>query len=220
MYNKNPKNPVMNHSYDKEEGDYYIFIKKELDKIHISPRDHHFQSFPIKYYIGQMTPKREKLIRFAISDFEEFFPMKEIKIKDQADLKIEIASFDEIKKRYPDIPEEGLSGVGGLERVQTSIKYLPFIRPGKPTRSIVLLTPHAFDQPLISKAIIMHELGHAFGLADHSDDPYDLMYKNTMTKSEIDSNKIIVNGIEQDLEEANSLSIRDLNTLWVLYNQW
>lgn len=220
---KNPNNPMTDHQYDVEEGDYFNQVKAELKSLKISPRDHHFQKFPIKYYIKPMAEEWQKITESAINDFNSFFPMEEVEKEDDADLVIQLSDIETIQERFPNIPEEGVSGVGGLIQINSTnplsfIKH--FFKEPPRTKGIVMLLPHAFEQPLISKAIIIHELGHAFGISSHSNDPYDLMYENTMSKYEVFSGVITVNGITQNLDEANSLSYRDLNTLWMLYNQW
>lgn len=222
-YKKHSNNPINDHKYDQEEGDYFNTITADLKRLNINPRDHHFQEFPIKYYVSPMNIEWEEITRSAISDFELYFPMEEVDDPQKADLVVELSDIETIQDKFPNIPGEGVSGVGGLIQISET-NPLSFIKnkfnPPPPTRGIVMLLPHAFKQPVISKAIIMHELGHAMGISDHSNDPYDLMYENTNSTYEINSGVITVNGITQTIEEANSLSYRDLNTLWMLYNQW
>ncbi|MGD9580875.1 MAG: hypothetical protein AB7V50_05850 [Vampirovibrionia bacterium] len=222
-YKKNDANPMKNFSYDKEEGDYFTMIEEDLKSLHINPRDHHFQEFPIKYYLHPMEPGWQKIAQAAIDDFADYFPMQNVDSRDKADLTIEISDIETIQEKFPGIPDDGVSGVGGLIQINVT-NPLSFIKNkiAKPpqTKGIVMLLPHAFKQPIISKAIIMHELCHALGVSAHSNDPYDLMYENTNSNHEINSNLITVNGITQTLDEANSLSYRDLNTLWMLYNKW
>lgn len=222
-YKKHSNNPITDHKYDQEEGDYFDIVTADLKRLNINPRDHHFQKFPIKYYVSPMNTKWEETTRSAISDFEVYLPMKEVDTPQKADLIVELSDIDTVQEEFPNIPDEGVSGVGGLIQISES-NQLSFIKnkfkKPPPTKGIVMLLPHAFKQPVISKAIIMHELGHAMGISDHSNDPYDLMYENTNSTYEINSGVITVNGITQTIDEANSLSYRDLNTLWILYNQW
>jgi len=214
---KKSQNPVINHKYSPEEGDYFGKVLEELNRIGVKPEHHHFQNFPVKYWIGPMEEDNRSIVKAAIEEYSYFFPMKEVKNKEDASLIIELTDFNTLKEKYPDTPDEGLSGVGGVDTMEVS--GYPFNIKRK-TNSIVLLLPHAFEQPVISQAIIMHEIGHAFGIAAHSDDPYDIMYDKTITVYNEKTGEITVNNIPQTVKEANTLSVRDLNTIWLLYNHW
>jgi predicted Zn-dependent protease len=217
VFVKNEKNPITNHVYDKEEGDYYPAVLTELKRLKIAPKNHHFKKFPVKYWLQPMNEDKDELVRSTFKDLSYYFPLEEVDDKGEAGLIIELSTYQAVKAQYPDIPEEAVSGIGGLERIDINNGFLG---SNDTTKATVKLLPHAFEQKAIVRAIILHEIIHALGIAAHSDDPYDIMYGQTNTLYNPHTEEIQVNGISQSVEEANSISIRDLNTLWRLYNEW
>lgn len=193
---KSPDNP-MNWQYDPRGKDYIslMYLQGKPDANLGFPR---FMDVPINYWIQPMSPEKTAPIKEALSEFSLYFPMEEVSKRHEADLTIEIVNETLMKLNCSDISQDAL-GCGG-SRYKTrhvgnyALKYTKY-------QGFVYILADVFDKPSIVP-VILHELGHAFGMQAHSNDPKDVMYAKD------NSNEV----------GAKNLSVNDLNTLFILYN--
>jgi predicted Zn-dependent protease len=186
-YKKPRKNPMINWVYKPKYGDYYDLIDKEFKKYRLTPSENHFRVFPIRYHFHPANSQWKKFIISAIDDYAQYFPMEEILNPDDATLHIYVLSRDAFKKKYPTMSPKTLGCGHG--------RFYGYTYHGRLT-----IVDDSFNTPYI-KDIILHEIGHAFGIKGHSDSKKDLMYK-------------------YEMQDETGLTPRDLNTLFLLYEQW
>jgi TonB family protein len=190
-HNNNP----MNYQFQPQQGHYFNTIESFLSEQGILSCEYHFKSFPISYWIQPMAAQNELLIREAIADFAFYFPMRETRNRMEADLTIQMAD-----SMYSN---QETMGMAGLE--------YPTLKGN------VTLSPSIFTNSyaVIAKLAIKHEITHAFGVIKHSNDRNDIMYpKQVVSQEQAMTGKI------NNQAKFGRFTYRDLNTLWILYNQW
>lgn len=198
---RHPKNP-MKYDYNPQYGNYFKYIENCLNCEGISVMDYHFQQFPIKYWIQPVDPTINRIIRDAINDYAYYLPMVEVSSQPDADIVFELSQ--NISADYRTM------GKAGLE--------YPTLKGN------VSLSPSIFSREaiILAKLTVKHEIAHALGLIKHSDDINDLMYPQQKIDATSNPNKakVIETGQIKTYEDFGRFSFRDLNTLWMLYNQW
>lgn len=192
---------MQNWIYNSRYSDYYINLEKDVARgvkyTNFTAKDFKFREFPVKYWIEPTNDIQKKQINKAVNEFSKYFPMVEVLSKDNADLTIDIISYNEVRK-IVNTKETGAYALGGMEVIRKIDKNGTII--SRKIRSSIYLLPKTFNSNETNK-IILHELCHAFGVRVHSSNPEDVMYPRYTP------------------EYKNRLSESDLNTLWRLYNQ-
>ncbi len=210
---KHSANPII-ANYQPEYGNYYQAIKDSISRQGIIPADYHFKSFPVTYYIEPATPEQENQIRLSISQFDQIIPLKEISDANKANIKIYVAQTDQILSTGSNIDRPGLNKTT-YRKVNN--KVVDF-------SSDIYLNEKIFKYPMsiYSSSTINHEFLHALGLNGHSNSIYDILYPrrdvNVFYGAQVG---LIVETCEvKDFELFGQLTLRDINTLWLLYNEW
>lgn len=210
-YTKHPKNPINTWNYKPDKGDYFDIISNSQKQLGNAIKTTHFQSFPVKCWIAPMNFEWQKTIRNSISDYNYFIPTIETTNSKEADIKITLSTRQEISKRLGQTAPENMNALGGCD-YDNNNKLACF----------VLLKPQVFDD-VFKRKVINHELGHTFGLF-HSNNSDDLMHFQYPDYSlEEDQGKeyvIFKNGVKRPVDKLHCFTSRDINTLWLLYNQW
>jgi TonB family protein len=201
--NKHKNNP-MKWQYKPRYGHYAkLMIDEESN-----PDFVHFYKFPIKYWVQPIEGNWQVPVEEAIKEFSNYFPMQSVKKKRKADLIIQFVD-QEKYNRVNKSGDKNSIACGGFEmKVETrqDRKILTDYRGNVYTLYSSMSYPH------ITK-VIMHELGHAFGVVVHSDNPEDVMYYS-------DTLHVTPEGDVEHAQKEFRLSNRDLNTLFILYNNW
>lgn len=213
------KNPMTNWQYNPECSDYYLNVKNGIKRTYykykILPSEHHFQNFPIKYWIQPTKGQYIKKVNIGIDTYKKYFPMVEVKKQDEADLIIEILSREELSKKF-NTNSQTESGFG-------TFKLNVAINDGKTIiesrKGYVYLITDQFNKPLF-RSTLLHELGHAFGLIDHSNSIQDIMYPVDLVLSSDNEKDLTALNEGGMIFHPDKLSCSDLNTLWKLYNNW
>ncbi|MEW5820249.1 MAG: hypothetical protein AB1782_08675, partial [Cyanobacteriota bacterium] len=200
-YIRSPKNP-MRYNYQPQYGDYIQTTYDYLLGNGILIEDYHFKNFPIKYWIQASSPHTNGIIRESINEYARYFPMIETRNKFEADLTIEVGRI-------------------------VSDDYRTMGRAGFDCSTLkgnVNLDPKIFDQThlILAKLTVKHEIAHGLGLIKHSNSADDIMYamQRIDYSSGLNQAKSLDTGKIKTAEQFAQFSIRDLNTLWILYNQW
>jgi predicted Zn-dependent protease len=188
----------------KDSGDYF-------DQISLSPAGYLIWSkFPIKFYLDRPTNLNDLAVastrRFrqwvdavmeAISEWQDFLPLLEVKDPQLADIVIERteppldASFDS-ETRQLKIPR--------ARSAQTSYNFYltqdnpPILRH----RMTIKISPSLSQSSILSAS--RHELGHGLGIWGHSDQKTDALYFS-------------------QVRSLSPISVRDVNTLKKIYQQ-
>lgn len=209
VLNRHPCNPMKNHTYDPAVGHYYNLVAKELKSKNAPIKDFHFKTFPVKYWIQPMSQDKTTVIKLAIKDFSYYFPMQETKYKNNADLIFRMSTFAEVVSTSGGAGpnQKGIVACGGMESIYP-----------KP-RGVVLILPSLFNSRT-AKGSVIHEMGHAFGIAGHSDNTNDIMFEGKSILNFKNRDYIVKNKVLQTIDEACNFTPRDLNTLWLIYNNW
>lgn len=194
------RNP-MRYQYDSRQGDYFHTTQACLRGMGIYPNDYHFKSFPVKVWIQPQAPQIDRVIRGAVTEYQQYFPIQFVPNANLADMTIKID---------PNLVYSGnVLGRGGLDYPEM--------------KAHIELSPKLFNSEfsVLARHTIKHEIAHAMGVAKHSDDPNDLMFG--VQRIDIDKANRRVNlsisGSSKPFERVGDFTTRDLNTLWRLYNE-
>jgi predicted Zn-dependent protease len=194
-------NPMRNWNYNSSYGNYLSLIKTSIKQQYKDNRldieDFRFRQFPVKYWIQPMNPRWEAQIKEAITEFSYYFPMQEVYTRQEATLTLEITNYPKLCKLMG-TNRKSLYAAGGMEIRNILHDGIVVERNIK---ADIHFLPKTFDNAS-TKKIILHELGHAFGIQAHSHNSADVMYP------------------KDSVYKVTKLSTRDLNTLWLVYNQW
>lgn len=210
---KNPINPLK-YTYKTDYGNYFDITKASITKQGNDPKDYHFKKFPITYSIESSEPEFTKIIKLSLEVYNEFIPIKEVKSSSNPDITINVVGKETMAFITGDENKFGLNRTGTKSQNGLVVEF----------KSEVFLNKKIFKYPMsiYASSTINHEFLHALGMTGHSKSPYDLLYP------QIDVN--ILYGAQvgliketcqiKDFNQFAKLSQRDLNTLWLLYNEW
>ncbi|MEW5819953.1 MAG: hypothetical protein AB1782_07155 [Cyanobacteriota bacterium] len=205
---RNSKNP-MKYDYVAKYGDYIKDLDQPYkDKFSGKSWHTHFLRFPITYWISPCREEQRKQILDALAQYATYFPLQEVKSKSQAFLVIEVVDKEELKQLCGKTYKPNVLGCGGGSYSASQLGG----NTGRIYKGYLYLKTNIFAIPG-SITTVLHELGHAFGIAGHSKDPSDIMYYAIdawalMSKSS-SAKKI-----------PTHLNYRDCNTLYLIYNDW
>jgi len=184
--------------YVPEAGDYYWQAAKtsEMEK---------WTTFPIKVFLGSAPQiKWQQGAREAFDIWKGMFRLELVAMPDRGDIRM---AWETSTEAASHAGEEGdwvqIRRVGG----ELSGRRVAFIR-------IDLSRRWSKDE---MRAIVLHEMGHALGIKEHSDSPKDIMFWRMEEKAR----QILVPVVPFPLvwkSFVSKPSQRDLNTLIRLYN--
>lgn len=204
-YKKNP----MRFTYSPKHGNYINDLDKpHIDKIDKNPWFAHFLRFPITYWIKPCRAEQRKQILEGLKQYALYFPLQEVKTKSQAFLVIEVVKNSELKKLCGKIYTPTTLGCGGSQYGASMFNGV-YERKYK---GYLYIKNGMFAIPG-SITVVLHELGHAFGIRGHSKNPNDIMYYAVDTWALMSKNK-------RALKIPKHLTYRDVNTLYMIYNDW
>ena len=163
--------------------------------------------FPVKVYVERSTSNENTaanqrfqqwtaIVRQAIADWQVYFSLQEVTLKDRADIVV-LRSQPEREIKLD--PETGLYDIPRAIAAQTNYEFYlteePVIIALKMT---VRVSPNFTGVSLL--ATIRHELGHALGIWGHSPEETDALYFS-------------------QVGNPPNISSRDLNSLKKIYQQ-
>lgn len=201
-------NNVMNWNYDANAGSYLgtLFLKNTNDKELGFPI---FQKFPVKYWIQPMNASMQQPIRTAITEYNYYFPMQEVSSRNKADLTFEIVDYPTLEKNCKTARYKHALACGGP---QYSVSQIGYIKGIVNYKASVWIDIESFRIRNLYNTVL-HEMGHAFGITIHSNNTKDIMFESSQLIYNNDGSLIQIN-------EPGKLSPRDLNTLFLIYNQY
>lgn len=207
-YPKHPKNP-MKYDYQPEYDNYLNSTSELLAKQNIALENYHFKEFPIKYCVKPSNLEWEDIIRICAKDFGNYFPLIEVNKQTKADIIIEILDPTEFYEKTG-----SYSKLGAVKTGYNSNRF----------EAYMFLSSKIFSYPpkIYSKLTIKHEFIHALGVIGHSESPNDVLHPGLSINVTYGSfeGTIKETGEIKNFETFGTFSPRDLNTLWLLYNQW
>ncbi|BBA79858.1 peptidase metallopeptidase [cyanobacterium endosymbiont of Rhopalodia gibberula] len=188
----------------KDSGDYF-------DQISLSPAGYLIWSqFPVKFYLDRPTnlndPAAASTRRFrqwvdavmeAITEWQDFFPLVEVKDPQLADIVIERTE-PPLDARFD--PKTGQLEIPRARSAQTSYNFYltqdnsPILRH----RMTIKISPGLSQSSTLSAS--RHELGHGLGIWGHSNQETDALYFSQVRR-------------------LSPISVRDINTLKKIYQQ-
>lgn len=207
------RNPL-NYNYQPQYGNYFQAIEEAIKKQHQNIKEYHFKKFPLNVYIKQANPEWLDKIRLSLKEFEKIIPLKEVDTEQGADIKINVVDGEKMFAMSGSKDRPGLNGVFFKTENNVIVEF----------KSDVFINKKVFDYPMsiYSSSIINHEFLHALGLVGHSNSIYDILYPrcdvNVLYGSKV--GLIRETCTFKDFETFGRLSPRDLNTLWLFYNEW
>jgi hypothetical protein len=204
-YKKNP----MHYNYVEKYGDYLKDLSPPYNDTILGKQWYiHFMHFPITFWIEPCKPEERALILQGIKQYATYFPMQEVKSKAQAYLVIDIVSTEELMKLCGPGTDLNVLGCGGPQYQTSKLGA----NTGRQYRGFLHLKQNGFYIPG-AITIIVHELGHAFGISGHSKNQSDIMYYALDTWA-------LIKKTENAKKIPKHLTYRDLNTLYLIYNDW
>lgn len=203
---KNPNNP-MNWNYNPSFGSYLGLIYLENTKYKNTgfPK---FQKFPVKYWIQPMNAAMQQPIRTAITEYSYYFPMEEVGSRGKANLTFEAVSYSTLQQVCKTARTTHALACGGPSITREKIYEMEAITNYKAS---VWIDIESFRIKNLFNTVL-HEMGHAFGSTEHSNDPRDVMFE--ISKLQYNNKGELI-----QIDESGKLTPRDLNTLFLIYNQ-
>lgn len=184
--------------YAPEAGDYYWHVVK-------SSETEKWTAFPIKVFLGSAPQlKWQEGAREAFEIWKMMFPLELVAVPDRADIRMAW----ETSSRRP--------GAAGEEADWVQFRRVGDELTGRRVALITVDLSHRWSKDEM-RAIVLHEMGHALGIKEHSKSRGDIMYWQIQEKAR----GISVTGIPFPLvwkSLVSKPSQRDLNTLIRLYN--
>ncbi|MGD9580932.1 MAG: hypothetical protein AB7V50_06140 [Vampirovibrionia bacterium] len=204
-YSKNP----MLYEYVSQYGDYI----KDLDppfKDTIAGKNWytHFLTFPITYYISPCNKNEKELILKALAQYKLYFPMQEVTSPTKAALTIEVVEKQKLLELCDAQKKPTILGCGGPMYETSQVGA----NKGRAYRGFLYVKKNMFYVPG-AVITVLHELAHSFGVKGHSKNPKDVMYYQLDTWALASNNSNAKN-------IPKHLTYRDLNTLYMIYNDW
>lgn len=197
--------PSVTPSNNISVGDYFAHIHRTS-----SGKVLRWSELPIKVYLKPSPENSRAISAQAIKNWQNVFSVEATPSASQADI---IISWD--KSDWDQNPSTVLT------------RLVTQINDNNSIRTVVLITLHPAQNQSTEQQLHLatHQLGHAFGLWGHSDDPDDVMYPSSHLesndfparwrwRSEASSPQTV------DIDEPGyQPSQRDINTLLKLYDQ-
>jgi predicted Zn-dependent protease len=184
--------------YVPQAGDYYLQVARTSET-------ERWTTFPIKVFLG--SPRQHKWqegAREAFDIWSGIFPLDLVSMPDQADIRV---AWDESAQG---------DGRAGQEADRVLIRRVGGELTGRRVAVISVDLSRRWSREEM-RAIILHEMGHALGIKEHSDSKSDIMYWRVQEKSY----RVPVPVIPYPLfwkSLVSKPSQRDINTLIRLYN--
>ncbi len=184
--------------YVPEAGDYYwqVVRTSEMER---------WTKFPIKVFLG--SPPQEKWLvgaREAFDIWKAMFPLALVSLPDQAEIRLAWET------------SAPGAGTAGVEADWVQIRRIGGELTGRRVAVITVDLMHRWSKDEM-RAILLHEMGHALGIKEHSDSKNDIMYWQMQEKA----HQILVPIVPFPLfwkSLVSRPSQRDMNTLIRLYN--
>lgn len=206
--NKYEKNP-MRYEYAAKYGDYMKDLDPPFDDTINGKKWYtHFLRFPITYWIGPCKTQEREQILEALKQYALYFPLQEVKTKSQAFMIIESVPKEQLKQLCGNAWNPNILGCGGGEYGTSKLGA----NIGCKYKGYLYLKQNIFSIPG-SITVVLHELGHAFGIRGHSKSPDDIMYYAVDTWA-------LMSKSSRAKKIPTHLTYRDVNTLFMIYNDW
>jgi len=179
-------------------GDYYRVIA-------IPSEGEQWRELPVKVFLGSAPNiKWQQGAREAFDIWSAVFPMELVVLPEKADIRMgwEASSMEE--------------GRAGEEMEWVRLQRVGDEITGRRVATITVDLSHNWSKDEM-RAIVLHELGHAIGIKEHSDSKKDIMYWQMQDKSrQIRAPYFPIPIFWRSL--VSQPSQRDINTLIRLYN--
>lgn len=181
--------------YVESSGDYY-------PRIALNSAGALWESFPVRFFLGSAPELQwQQGAREAFDIWSKFFPLRLVAEPDRADIRMGW--------------EESVEAAGEAG-VETDWVRFRQAGSGLNSRRIAIITVDlsrrwSKDE---MRAIVLHELGHALGIKEHSDSARDIMYWQMQEKV----HQVMLPYPVFWKSLVKQPSARDLNTLIRLYN--
>lgn len=210
---KNISNPL-NYDYQPEYGNYFDVIKTAILKQGNRLSDYHFKKFPITFYIEPSNPGFDNIIRLSLNEYKKIIPIEETNSAYNHDIKITVINKDTMASITGDPEKLGINKTAIKTENDRVVEF----------KSEMYLNNKIFNYPMsvYASETINHEFLHSLGLNGHSSSVYDILYPrldiNILYGAQVG---LIKNTCQfKDFKQFSELSPVDLNTLWLLYNEW
>lgn len=197
---KHPNNPIR-WNYDSRYGSYYS-DKESYSKNYNGIK--HFEVFPVRYIVFSNNNYYITPIENSINEYKRYFPIQKVTSKTQADLFIYVLNYAEYIKYC--------SQTGSKTKPACTIQKYPSMNSGSHYKANIYVLEKEYKEALLKHALL-HELGHAFGILNHSNNTNDILFTGGNYLSYED-------GSIEPLFNCENLSPGDLNTLFIIYNLW
>jgi predicted Zn-dependent protease len=184
--------------YVSSASDYYGEISE-------SSESRRWASFPIKVWIGNVpTGNWAQGAREAFRIWQDMFPLELTAEAEEADIRFSWEGGTDIEN------------AAGEERDWVQFRRVGGELAGRKVAVITVDLSRNWSKDEM-RAIVLHEMGHALGIAGHSDSKQDIMYFQMQEKNR----HVVVPGMPYPFNWKSLVSKpsqRDLNTLIRLYN--
>jgi predicted Zn-dependent protease len=179
-------------------SDYYLEIAETSES-------EKWTSFPLKVSIGNVpTGNWAQGAREAIRIWKELFPLELTAEPQEADIRFNWTS------------DLTIAGAAGEEMDWVQFRRVGGELTGRKVAFISVDQSRNWSKDEM-RAIVLHEMGHAFGIKGHSESKGDIMYYQVQEKSR----HVVIPGVPYPISWKSLVSKpsqRDLNTLLRLYN--